>query len=256
MSCGDKMKINIFTLFPEMFTGPFDTSILKRGREKGLLDINLVNIRDFSQNKHHTVDDTPYGGGAGMVMNAEPVFEAMDWLKQQCGGQIDRVILMSPAGHRFNQNWARELARENHLVFICGHYEGIDERVRENLVTDELSIGDYVLTGGELPAMVVIDAVARLIPGVLGEEASVVEESFGEGLLEYPHYTRPRDYRGHLVPDVLFSGHHEQIRRWRRRQSLVRTLESRPDLLKNAPLTEEDRKILRNLLSDLEAALA
>lgn len=248
------MIVDILTLFPEMFAGPFDASIIKRAREKGLVEINLINIRDFSRNKHRTVDDTPYGGGAGMVMASEPLFEAMDWIHAH-RGRPGRVILLCPAGRPFNQEMAAELARERHLVFICGHYEGIDERVAEHLVTDEITIGDYVLTGGELPAMVVVDAVCRLIPGVLGERASTVEESFSDGLLEYPHYTRPREYRGYCVPEVLLSGHHEKIRLWRRRQSLLRTLASRPELLARASLTDEDRKILASVLEEIKSLI-
>ncbi|OAT79514.1 tRNA (guanosine(37)-N1)-methyltransferase TrmD [Desulfotomaculum copahuensis] len=244
------MFIDILTLFPEMFTGPLHASMLGRAGEKGLLDINIINIRDFSRNKHHTVDDTPFGGGAGMVMAAEPLFEAMDWLRARRGG-ADRVVLLSPAGYPFSQAVAGELAKEKHLVFICGHYEGVDDRVAASLVTDEISIGDYVLTGGELPAMVVVDAVARLIPGVLGEEASVLEESFAGGLLEYPQYTRPREYRGQAVPDVLFSGHHARIDQWRRRQSLWRTLALRPELLANVALSREDIGILRAMQTEI-----
>jgi len=245
------LQIYILTLFPEMFAGPFDASIIKRAREKGLIKIDLVNIRDFSKNKHRTVDDAPFGGGPGMVMAAEPVFEAVDWLKRQ-NVKTERIILLSPAGRPFNQALARELSREKTLILICGHYEGIDERVREHLVTEEISIGDYVLTGGELPAMVVVDAVARLLPGVLGRDASAAEESFSNSLLEYPHYTRPREYRGCPVPEVLLSGHHEQIRAWRRRQALLRTLENRPDLLHGANLTSEDKQILKEVLKKLQ----
>ncbi|MFZ5631625.1 MAG: tRNA (guanosine(37)-N1)-methyltransferase TrmD [Bacillota bacterium] len=245
------MQIDILTLFPEMFSGPFDTSIIKRAREKSLLSVELINIRDFSRNKHRTVDDTPYGGGAGMVISAEPIFEAADWIKSR-RGSTGRFIYMSPAGDTLNQDMVRRLASEKHLVLLCGHYEGIDERVREELVTDEISIGDYVLTGGELPAMVLVDAVTRLIPGVLGEAASAEEDSFSDGLLEYPHYTRPRVYRGLEVPEVLLNGHHEQIRLWRRRQSLLRTLERRPDLLAGAGLTGEDRVILKQIVLELE----
>lgn len=246
------MLIDILTLFPDMFTGPFDTSIIKRAREKGILNINITDIRDFSGNKHNTVDDTPYGGGAGMVMQAPPILRALESLRQKRGGSLARVVLMCPTGLTFNQQWARDLAGEEHLVIICGHYEGIDERVRELAVTDELSIGDYVLTGGELPAMVVVDAVSRMIPGVLGERASAEEDSFYDGLLEYPHYTRPPEYQGLSVPDVLLSGHHENIRRWRRRQSLLRTLERRPDLLRPEVLTDEDRAILREILISIQ----
>lgn len=246
------MRIDILTLFPEMFTGPFSSSILKRAQERGLIKINLVNIRDFSTNKHHTVDDTPYGGGAGMVMGPEAIFGAVEHVKSRPELVSCRVILMCPQGRSFNQAVARDLASEKDLIIICGHYEGVDERVREALVTDEITIGDYVLTGGELPAMVVVDAIARLIPGVLGEAASAEEESFNAGLLEYPHYTRPREYRGLAVPDVLLSGHHEEIRKWRRRQSLLRTLGRRPELLSQIELTGEDKDILRKMISELQ----
>lgn len=245
------MKITILTLFPEMFEGPFGASIIKRAIDKKLLDVNLVNIRDYSRSKHRTVDDTPYGGGAGMVMGPEPIFEALDVLRAQQNSK-GRIILLGPAGQPLNQQMVQDLAAEKELIFICGHYEGIDDRVGESLATDEISIGDYVLTGGELPAMVIVDAVARLIPGVLGESASAEEESFGDGLLEYPHYTRPREYRGHGVPEILLSGHHEAIRRWRRRQSLLRTLGVRPELLAAAQLSSEDRQILREVLQQLK----
>ena len=245
------MRINILTLFPEMFTGPFDASMIKRARDRGLLEINLINIRDYSRSKHRTVDDTPYGGGAGMVMGPEPLFEALIHLEAR-PEDGERVVLLSPTGRPLTQEIARNLATAEKLTLLCGHYEGIDDRVREELVTDELSIGDYVLTGGELPAMVVVDVVARMIPGVLGEAASAEEESFCGGLLEYPHYTRPREYRGLPVPEVLLSGHHEEIRRWRRRQSLLRTLASRPDLLEEAHLSSEDRQILKDVYRQLK----
>lgn len=247
------MKIDILTLFPEMFESPFGASIIKRARERNLLQIDTVNIRDYSQNKHHTVDDTPCGGGAGMVMGPEPLFICFDHLKEKHGGKLGRVIMMCPQGEPFTQEYAKELAEEEQLVIVCGHYEGIDERVREALITDEISIGDYVLTGGELPAMVVVDAVARMIPGVLGESASAEEDSFYHGLLEHPHYTKPREYRGMAVPEILLSGHHENIRKWRRRQSLLRTLERRPELLQEADLTKEDKKVLRELLDLLKS---
>ncbi|WP_031515353.1 tRNA (guanosine(37)-N1)-methyltransferase TrmD [Desulfofalx alkaliphila] len=243
------MRIDILTLFPEMFDGPINTSILKRARDNKIISINLHNIRDYSQNKHRTVDDTPYGGGAGMVMQAEPIFKAMEKLNQE--GKAERVIMMCPQGRTFTQQMAKELAQEKHLVLLCGHYEGIDERVKEKLVTDEISIGDYVLTGGELPAMVVVDAVARMIPGVLGEMASAQQDSFYHGLLDHPHYTKPREYQGLSVPEVLLSGHHKNIDRWRRRQSLLRTLERRPDLLEKAELTAEDRQELQQVMDTL-----
>lgn len=247
------MRIDILTLFPEMFTGPFDTSIIKRAQNNGLLHINLHNIRDFSQNKHNTTDDTPYGGGAGMVMQAEPIFEAMEFITAD--KPAERVVMLCPQGRPFDQAMAKDLASQGRLVLICGHYEGIDERVKANLVTDEISIGDYVLTGGELPAMVVVDAVARMIPGVLGEMASAEADSFYDGLLEHPHYTRPRLYQDMDVPEVLLSGHHGKIAAWRRRQSLVRTLERRPDLLKTAPLSKEDLKVLQEIHQDLKEIL-
>ncbi len=253
MSPFKPVKIDILTLFPEMFAGPFSNSILKRAQECGLIEINLINIRDFSANKHRTVDDAPYGGGAGMVMGPEALFGAVEHVLNTRGFDLlpGRVVLMSPQGRPFNQMLADKMARENNLVLICGHYEGVDERVRKELVTDEISIGDYVLTGGEIPAMVVVDAVTRLVPGVLGEAASATEDSFCGGLLEYPHYTRPREYRGMGVPEVLLSGHHEEIRKWRRRESLLRTLERRPELLRTAELTSEDKEILRRIKSSI-----
>ncbi|MTI84534.1 MAG: tRNA (guanosine(37)-N1)-methyltransferase TrmD [Firmicutes bacterium] len=247
------MIIDILTLFPEMFQGPFDASIIKRAREKELININIVNIRDFSTNKHRTVDDTPFGGGAGMVIGPEPVFNAMDYIGRQSGGFAGRVMIMCPTGRPFNQEFAKEIAREDHLVIICGHYEGFDERIHEQLVTDEVSIGDFVLTGGELPAMVVIDAVARLVPDVLGERASAEEDSFYNGLLEYPHYTRPREFRGMEVPDVLTSGHHQLIRDWRRNESLIRTMIRRPDLLEGDLLTARDKAFLKELKKTLDS---
>ena len=219
------MHFDIFTLFPDMFQGPFSESILKRAQERGLLSIALHNIRDATTDKHHVVDDYPYGGGAGMVMKPEPIFTAVEAVHE--GGPI---ILLTPQGRLFNQQIARELAQEPRVTLICGHYEGIDERVLEHLVTDELSIGDYVLTGGELAAMIVVDATSRLIPGVLGGDESTLEESHSENLLEYPHYTRPPEFRGWKVPDVLLSGNHAEIAKWRRKESLRRTRERRPDL--------------------------
>jgi len=248
------MKIDVLTLFPEMFEGVFGTSILGKARDKGIVSLSTLNFRDFAGNKHGTVDDTPYGGGGGMVLKAEPIFGAVEHLLQTDGAAPDtresgdkppRVILMCPQGETFTQQKAQELSGESHLVFICGHYEGYDERIRLHLVTDELSVGDYVLTGGELPAMVVIDAVVRLLPGALGNERSAAADSFSDGLLEYPHYTRPADFRGWAVPEALLSGHHAEIDKWRRRQSLQRTLERRPDLLDRAELTAEERKWLQ-----------
>lgn len=249
----DPMKFDILTLFPGMFNGPFDESIIKRAKEKDIIRINIVNIRDYSTNKHRTVDDTPYGGGAGMVMSPEPVYEAVNHVCSQYDSA--RVILMCPTGTPFDQKIAKELAREKHLILICGHYEGFDERIREGLVTDEISIGDFVLTGGEIPAMVVVDAVSRLVPGVVGELASVEEDSFCDGMLEYPHYTRPRSFRGMDVPEILTSGHHGKIRQWRRKQSLLKTLIRRPDLLKPDALNMEDIILLRELRQELDKLL-
>lgn len=239
------MRIDVLTLFPAMFAGPLEESILKRAQENGLLSVYLHDIRDFAAGKHRITDDYPYGGGSGMVMKPEPIAAALDFVLAQAP-KPPPVLLMCPQGRRFTQEIAKELAGQEHLVFLCGHYEGIDERVRP-LVTDELSIGDFVLTGGELPAMVIIDAVARMIPGVLGAPDSAQEDSFYEGLLDYPQYTRPPEFRGVKVPDVLLSGHHEMIRRWRRKESLRRTLLRRPDLLAKARLTEEDHRLLAEI---------
>ncbi|NQX65734.1 tRNA (guanosine(37)-N1)-methyltransferase TrmD [Paenibacillus alba] len=239
------MRIDVLTLFPEMFDGVFSSSILGKARDKGIVALNTVNFRDYANNKHNTVDDYPYGGGGGMVLKPEPIFAAVEDLSvHQEEGQEPvkpRVILMCPQGTPFTQKKAEELSNEQHLVFICGHYEGYDERIRQYLVTDELSIGDYVLTGGELPAMVVIDSVVRLLPGVLGNEMSAVTDSFSTGLLEYPHYTRPAKFRDWEVPDMLLSGHHENVRKWRRKESLFRTLERRPDLLEGRDLSKEEK---------------
>jgi len=237
------MHFAIFTLFPDMFQGPFAESMLKRAQERGLLSIALHNIRDATSDKHHVVDDYPYGGGVGMVMKPEPIFTAVEAVYQ--GGPI---ILLSPQGRLFNQQIARTLAQESRVTLLCGHYEGVDERVCRHLATDELSIGDYVLTGGELAAMVVVDAVSRLIPGVLGADASIQEESHSENLLEYPQYTRPPEFRGWRVPDILLSGHHAQIARWRRKESLRRTRERRPDLFAKLDVSSKlDQKLLKEL---------
>jgi len=237
------MKITVFTIFPEMFESPLGASILKRAREQGLLSFSIVNFREYAESKHKNVDDEPFGGGAGMLLKPEPIyaaFEAAVGLKETFGG---RVLLMSPQGLPFSQRIAENLVKEEELAIICGHYEGFDERIRQ-LADMELSIGDYVLTGGELPAMVVIDSVSRLIPGVLGEDASHMADSFSGGLLEHPHYTRPREFRGMTVPDVLLSGNHEEIRLWRRKESLRRTWQRRRPLLETAALTAEDYRLL------------
>ncbi|MDN9010309.1 tRNA (guanosine(37)-N1)-methyltransferase TrmD [Brevibacillus laterosporus] len=238
------MRIDVLTLFPEMFTGVFSTSILGKAAERGIVDFGVINFRDYSKSKHGNVDDTPYGGGGGMVLKPDPIFDAVEDLQAREGTTNPRIILMCPQGRRYDQKMAEELAREEHLVFICGHYEGYDERIREHLVTDEISIGDYVLTGGELGAMVVIDSVVRLQPGALGNEMSAVTDSFSTGLLEHPHYTRPADFRGWKVPDILLSGHHANIERWRLKESLKRTLQRRPELLEKIEKTKEIEKLL------------
>jgi len=221
------MKIQVLTLFPAMFAGPLDESIIKRAREAGLLDLQIHDLRDYAHDRHRTVDDRPFGGGPGMLLKPEPIFEAVEKL----AGEQTRVILLSPAGRPFNQAIARELAQMPDLLLVSGHYEGFDERVREHVADDEISIGDYVLTNGSLPAMVVVDAVTRLLPGVLGDDESSHEESFSHGLLEYPQYTRPAEFRGMKVPEVLLSGNHAQIAKWRAEQAARRTKERRPDLL-------------------------
>jgi tRNA (guanine37-N1)-methyltransferase len=221
------MKIAVLTLFPGMFAGPLDESIVKRARDAGLLELSLHQLRDFAHDRHKTVDDRPFGGGPGMLLKPEPIFEAVEKL----ASEKTRVILLSPAGRKFDQAIARELAQHDDLLFVTGHYEGFDERIRQELADDELSIGDYVLTNGALPVMVIIDAVTRLLPGVLGDDESSHDDSFSDGLLEYPHYTRPAEFRGMKVPEVLLSGNHAEIARWRAEQARLRTRERRPDLL-------------------------
>ena len=239
------MRCDVLTLFPRMISSALDESILKRARDKGLLNVRVTDIRDFTVNKHRTADDSPYGGGAGMVLKAEPIVKAVDFIREE--EKELRIILLSPQGRRYDQTIARELSREERrIVFLCGHYEGIDERVKIILSPEEISIGDYVLTGGELAALVVIDSAVRLIPGVVGDSASIEEESFN-GILDYPHYTRPVEFRGVQVPPVLLSGDHENIRRWRRRQALLNTMKKRPDLLAGAILTEEERELLEEI---------
>lgn len=238
------MNIHVLSLFPDMFTGVFGSSILKKAQEKGAVSLAVSDIREFTDNKHRQVDDYPYGGGAGMVLKPEPMFQAVETIS---ANRKPRIILMCPQGERFTQKKAEELAQEEELIFLCGHYEGYDERIRQYLVTDELSIGDFVLTGGELPAMTVIDAIVRLLPGVLGQEDSHIHDSFSTGLLEHPHYTRPADFRGMKVPDVLVSGNHGKIAQWREEQSLKRTFERRPDLLEEYNLTEEQKEYIKGL---------
>ncbi|MGE5585400.1 MAG: tRNA (guanosine(37)-N1)-methyltransferase TrmD [Bacillota bacterium] len=246
------MRIDVLTIFPRMFSGPLSESIVARARERGLVEIHVHDIREFARDKHRVTDDYPFGGGAGMVMKPEPIFAAIERVMSEGPGSA-RVILMSPQGRVFTQETAVRLARERRLVLICGHYEGVDERVREALVHEEMSIGDYVLTGGELPAMVIIDALTRLVPGVLDED-SVAAESFTSGLLDYPQYTRPREFRGMTVPEVLVSGDHEKVRLWRRKQALARTLERRPDLIRSASLTPEDERLLEEIERERAAA--
>ncbi|MFD1067599.1 tRNA (guanosine(37)-N1)-methyltransferase TrmD [Oceanobacillus locisalsi] len=241
------MHIDILTLFPDMFHGVLENSILKKAADKKRFTYQLVDFRDYSANKHHKVDDYPYGGGAGMVLTPQPVFDAVEAVKKEHVSSCPRIVLMCPQGEPYTQKKAEELAEEEHLIFICGHYEGYDERIREYLVTDEISIGDYVLTGGELGAMVVADSVVRLLPEALGNEASAKEDSFSTGLLEHPHYTRPADFRGLPVPDVLLSGNHANIEAWRRKESLKRTAQRRPDLLENQEFHEADKKILQEI---------
>jgi tRNA (guanine37-N1)-methyltransferase len=237
------MRIDILSLFPEMFVSPFNESIIKRAREKGLLEINLINIRDFAPGKHQQADDYPFGGGAGMVMKADVVMPTI----ASCKTADSWLVYLSPQGKTLNQRRVEELGQKDHLLLLCGHYEGIDYRVME-MVDEEISIGDYILTGGELAAMVLVDAVSRMIPGVLGAEESATEESFSQALLEYPHYTRPRNYQGQEVPEVLLSGHHENIRRWRKQQSLLMTLLKRPELLLNREYDAEEKELLQEIL--------
>ena len=250
------MRIDVLTLFPQMFAAPFEFGIFQRAIDNGLMNINVHNIRDYTHDKHHTADDYPYGGGAGMVLRPGPIFEAVEAIRDSIPEEERNfpVVLLTPQGRLLSQGVALELSRQPHLVFICGHYEGVDERVREHLATDEISIGDYVLTGGEVPALVVIDAVLRLLPGVLGSEASPLEDSHASGLLEYPQYTRPPDFRGWKVPEVLLSGNHAEIAKWRREQVIRRTLERRPDLIDKANLGREDKKLVERLTADRSQA--
>jgi tRNA (guanine37-N1)-methyltransferase len=242
------IRFDILTLFPEMFKSPFDSSLLKKAQEKGLIEIAVHDIRDYTEDRHRVTDDYPYGGGSGMVMKVEPIARALEDVVQE--RHAAKVVLLTPQGKVFNQIMAEELSTCSRIVLICGRYEGVDERVRDYLVDEEISIGDYVLTGGELPAMVIVDAVSRLVSGVLGNCDSAATESFSTGLLEYPQYTRPADFRGWKVPEVLVSGNHRVIDIWRRKESLRKTALRRPDLLSKAGLTEEDRKILEEIKAD------
>ena len=269
------MQFDVFTILPEVFPTYLDTSILKKARERGLIDVRVHNIRDYTHDKHHTTDDTPYGGGGGMVMKPEPIFEAVESVlgspsasqsslgstlrpaqdtarppSHQTQSVIVPVILLTPQGRVFTQRVAEELSRYEHIALLCGRYEGIDERIREHLVTDEISVGDYVLTGGELPALILIDAVSRLIPGALGDPTGAADDSHSMGLLEYPHYTKPPEFRGWKVPDILLSGDHGKIEKWRREQALLRTFNKRPDMLEKAELSEKDLKFIKDLKSN------
>jgi len=248
------MRIDILTLFPQLFEAPFGFGIFKRAIDNGLVQINPINIRDYTHDKHHVTDDTPYGGGGGMVMKPEPVFEAIETVlglnaedtSPEPATNIP-IILLTPQGRVFNQSIAQELSQHPHIVLLCGRYEGIDERSREHLVTDEISIGDYVLTGGELPALILIDAISRFLPDVLGDPTGAQDDSHAMGLLEYPHYTRPPEFRGWKIPEVLLSGAHAKIDKWRREQALLRTLKKRPDMLEKADLSKEDKKFIESL---------
>jgi len=248
------VRVDILTLFPQMFQSPFSAGIFQRAIDQRLVEVNLHNIRDYSHDKHHVVDDYAYGGGAGMILKPEPIFEAVETVKSDIGFQEGSgglpVILLTPQGRPFSQSIAQELSRGKYLILICGRYEGVDERVREHLVTDEISIGDYVLNGGELAAMVVVDAVVRLLPGVLGSEASLLDDSYVAGLLEYPQYTRPQVFRGWTVPEVLLSGNHAQIAKWHREQAIRRTLKRRPELLDKADLRTAERQLVDRLKAE------
>jgi len=242
------MRFDILTLFPNIFSSPFQESILGKAIEKGLIQIRTINIRDFALDKHKMVDDSPYGGGQGMVMKVEPIARAIEWIKAQ--NPSAWTIYLTPQGNQFNQDICRKLSSRSHLILLCGRYEGVDERARELFVDEEISIGDYVLTGGELAAMVIIDAVSRLLPGVLGSDRSAEEDSFFNSLLEYPQYTRPFDFRGNSVPKILLSGNHSAISLWRRREALKRTLARRPDLFAKANLSDEDKELLKEILRE------
>jgi tRNA (guanine37-N1)-methyltransferase len=248
------MQFEVFTLLPEVFPPYLESSILQRARERGLIQVRVHNIRDYTHDKHHTTDDTPYGGGGGMVMKPEPVFEAVESVLGLASHPSPPtpvpVILLTPQGRVFSQRVAEELTRYEKIALVCGRYEGVDERIRAHLVTDEISIGDYVLTGGELPALILIDAVTRLIPGALGDPEGAADDSHATGLLEYPHYTKPSEFRGWKVPDVLLSGDHGKIERWRREQALLRTFQRRPDLLEKAELSKEDRVFLSRIIEE------
>jgi len=241
------MRVDIITLFPSMFKGPFEESMIKRARESGILEINIHNLREFTHNRHRTVDDTSFGGGAGMIMKIEPIFEALEFLKREVS-LSSRVMLLSPQGQILTQDKAKKLAQEKNLILLCGHYEGVDERVREYLIDEEISIGDYVLTGGEVAALVLVEVIVRMIPGVVGKEESIKKDSFYDSFLDYPQYTRPAEFRGWKVPGVLLEGNHQAIEKWRREKMLEKTWRRRPELLKKAKLTTGDREYLKRVL--------
>lgn len=243
------MKIDILTLFPEIFDFLSSYSIIGRASKDGIVDINSINIRDFSKNKHKKVDDYPFGGGSGMVMQPEPIYEAIESVRQD----NSKIIYLSPQGKVFNQKLANKLSECQHLVFLCGHYEGIDNRIIDNYIDEEISIGDFVLTGGEIPAMIIVDAIVRLLPGVLRGEESYMDESHYNGLLEYPQYTRPREFKGHFVPDILLSGHHQEIEKWRKAEALKSTFLKRPDLIKERNLTKEEQEIISKIIKDINS---
>ncbi len=245
------MFFEILTLFTDMFEGPFTESILARAQKKDLIDININDIRDFTYDKHHITDDYPYGGGAGMVLKIEPIYRAIRTIKEKRKGTYP-TILLTPQGKRLNQEMIKEFSKKEGLILLCGHYEGVDERVRKNLISEEISVGDFVLTGGELPAMVLVDAVARMIPGVLGDANSKKEDSFFNGLLDYPTYTRPREYKEMGVPEILLSGNHQRIASWRKKMALKRTLLRRPDLIESKKLTKEEEKLIKQIKIELE----
>jgi tRNA (guanine37-N1)-methyltransferase len=246
------MRFDIITIFPEIFRGVFEFGIIRRARESGLIEINIHDLRDYTCDRHRQVDDRPFGGGAGMVMKPEPLFRAVEAITHGVAEGEANVIMLSPQGRLFDQRIARELSRLPRLVLICGRYEGVDERVIEHLITDEISIGDYVLSGGEIPAMVIVDAVTRLLPGALGCGESAERESFAYGWLDHPHYTRPAEYRGLKVPEVLLSGNHAQIEMWRRRKAIEKTLRRRPDLIRNRPLSDSERQLVEEVLKQIE----
>lgn len=244
------MHIDVLTLFPEMFTGVLNSSILKRAKEREKFSYQLINFREYATNKHEKVDDYPYGGGAGMVLSPQPIFDAVEAITKEQSTK-PRIVLLCPQGETYHQQKAEEFSQEDHLILICGHYEGYDERIRQHLVTDEVSIGDYVLTSGELGALVIMDSVVRLLPGVLGNRQSAVDDSFSTGLLEHPHYTRPANFRGYQVPEILLSGHHENINKWRKKQALTRTYKRRKDLLNKTKLSAEEDELLAVIKKEL-----